>query len=50
MEYCFYGWEQALVPAISNEYGEFQTPRELYTALSGIWCEYTCAPRMRKFK
>lgn len=47
MEYCFYGWEQALVPAISNEYGEFQTPRELYTALSDIWCEYTCAPRMR---
>jgi len=23
------------------------TPQSLYEALSGIWCEYTCAPRMR---
>lgn len=27
--------------------GHGRTPRELYDALSGIWCEYTCAPRMR---
>lgn len=23
------------------------TPQELYMVLSDIWCEYTCAPRMR---
>lgn len=25
-----------------------QTPQDLYRALSDIWCEYTCAPRMRR--
>ena len=25
-----------------------RTPRDIYDLLSNIWCEYTCAPRMRK--
>lgn len=48
MEYCFYGWEQALVPSVTQEYGGIRTPRDLYDALSEIWCEDTCAPRMRE--
>lgn len=43
----FYGWEQALVPAKSEEYKAIRTPRDLYEALRHIWCEYTCAPRLR---
>lgn len=47
MDYKFYGWEHADVPAITENYEGIHTPRDLYDALSGIWCEYTCAPRMR---
>ncbi len=47
MTYQFYGWENAAVPAVTDEYGRFGTPRELYDALSEIWCADTCAPRMR---
>lgn len=46
--YNFYGWERADVPAITDEYENIKTPRELYDALSDIWCEDTCAPRMRE--
>ncbi len=47
MEYRFYGWEQATVPAVSEEYPGILTPRDLYDALRSVWCEYTCAPRLR---
>ncbi len=47
MGYKFYGWEKADAQAITDEYEGIRTPRDLYDALSGIWCEYTCAPRMR---
>ncbi len=47
MDYKFYGWEHADVPAITENYEGIHTPGDLYDALSGIWCEYTCAPRMR---
>lgn len=47
MSYNFYGWQNATVPAMSEEYGDIGTPRELYDALLHIWCEYTCAPRLR---
>ncbi len=40
--YKFYGNGSA---DVRDSHG--RTPRELYDALSGIWCEYTCAPRMR---
>ncbi len=41
--YRFYGWETANV---TDDQG--RTPRDIYDLLSNIWCEYTCAPRMRK--
>ena len=47
-KYNFYGFEQADVPALNNTYKGIATPRDLYDALSDIWCEYTCAPRLRK--
>lgn len=47
MQYNFYGWEQADVPAVNGLFIGIKTPRDLYDALSGIWCADTCAPRMR---
>ena len=41
-QYNFYGWETADVQAEGG-----MTPRDLYDLLSGIWCQYTCAPRLR---
>ena len=41
--YNFYGWETA---DIQDEYG--LTPRDYYDLLSDIWCECTCAPRLRE--
>ena len=41
--YNFYGWETANV---TDECG--LTPRDYYDLLSSVWCEKTCAPRMRK--
>lgn len=41
-KYSFYGWETADITSPDG-----MTPRDLYDALSGIWCEYTCAPRLR---
>lgn len=48
MEYAFYGWNQEDVLPITDEYEGIRTPRDLYDALSGIWCKYTCAPRLRE--
>ena len=48
MEYYFYGWEHADVSVINQTYQGIKNPRELYDALSGIWCSDTCAPRMRQ--
>ena len=48
MEYNFWGWQNATVPAISEEYKGIKTPLDLYDALSEIWCADTCAPRMRE--
>ncbi len=48
MKYKFYGWEHADVPAVTDSCREIKTPRDLYSALSDIWCEYTCAPRLRE--
>ena len=47
MAYNFYGWEQATVPAVDESYAGIHTPQDLYDALSHVWCEETCAPRMR---
>lgn len=48
MKYQFWGWQQAGVPAITDQYPGIQTPIDLYDALSDIWCADTCAPRMRQ--
>ena len=48
MKYYFYGCECAIVPSINDEYKNITTPIELYDALKNIWCEYTCAPRLRE--
>ena len=48
MEYRFYGWETADPAPVTDEYPGIKSPRDLYDVLSDIWCEYTCAPRMRK--
>lgn len=47
MRYRFYGWENASVPPITDDFKGINTPLDLYDALSNIWCEYSCAPRLR---
>ena len=47
MKYGFYGHEKADVTAVNDLYPGIRTPKDLYEALSGIWCAQTCAPRMR---
>ena len=47
-KYSFYGWQDVQeVHAVNNIYRGIITPRDLYDALRHIWCEYSCAPRMR---
>lgn len=47
-KYYFYGWERADAAPVTDEYPGIHDPRDLYDRLSEIWCEYTCAPRMRE--
>jgi hypothetical protein len=48
MIYQFYGWEQtAGISPAAPEYQNIRNPQHLYDILSDIWCEYTCAPRLR---
>ncbi|HIX64427.1 MAG TPA: hypothetical protein H9852_08385 [Candidatus Mediterraneibacter colneyensis] len=47
-KYKFWGWQQADVSAVTDQYAGIRTPIDLYNALLGIWCAGTCAPRMRK--
>lgn len=47
MQYNFYGWETATITVENETYPLIHTPRDLYDALSKIWCADTCAPRMR---
>lgn len=46
-DYKFWGWENADAEAVTDEYPGIRNPRQLYDALSEIWCADTCAPRMR---
>ena len=48
MNYKFYGHNKTNCIAINNEYKGINKPEDLYDALSNIWCEYSCAPRLRK--
>lgn len=45
--YKFYGWENATIAPISEEYSKIKDPKHLYDLLAEIWCAETCAPRMR---
>lgn len=45
--YRFYGHEKADVSPVNDKYSFIKDPKHLYDILSGIWCAYTCAPRMR---
>ena len=45
--YGFYGSEGADVKAVSRDFPGIETPCDLYDALCGVWCDDTCAPRMR---
>ena len=48
MEYKFYGSDTQSVKPINKEFFAIKDQRHLYDLLSNIWCEYTCAPRLRK--
>ena len=48
MSYNFYGWENADIKPSDDRYSMIRSPRHLYDILSEIWCEYTCAPRLRE--
>ena len=45
--YLFYGHENKPVSCINEEFKKIKDQFDLYNALSNIWCEYTCAPRLR---
>ncbi len=46
--YNFYGSQDSMdVHAVNHEYRGIDTPSDLYEALMHVWCEYSCAPRMR---
>lgn len=46
--YNFYGAQDSRsVKAITDDYKGIITPCDLYDALRHVWCEYSCAPRMR---
>ena len=47
MGYRYYGNEVTDISKITDEYPGIETPRDLYDAMSHIWCEYSCAPRYR---
>lgn len=48
MKYNFYGFEKSDVSPLGDEFKGIDSPAALYEALLGIWCEYTCAPRLRE--
>lgn len=45
--YKFWGWENANVSPATDKYKGINDPKDLYDALSKVWCAETCAPRMR---
>ena len=48
MEYKYYGHEAKNASPMNKEFKGINNQKDLYDALSHIWCEYSCAPRMRK--
>lgn len=48
MKYGFYGSETKSVTPINSEFKTIRDQRHLYELMQNVWCEYSCAPRMRK--
>lgn len=48
MNYKFYGHDSKAVKPIDPLFANIKDQRHLYDLMSNIWCEYSCAPRMRK--
>ena len=46
-EYKFYGWEQATVLPVNDEYKNVGTPCDMYDAMKHVWSRESCAPRLR---
>ena len=46
-EYRFYGWKDVNCAPEKELYKGIENPRDLYDALSEVWCAKTCASRMR---
>ena len=46
-QYKFFGSEVAFAKPINKDFKYIKNPRHLYDLLSNIWCEQSCAPRMR---
>ena len=47
MKYCFYGADSPAVRPINKAFEGVRDQRHLYDLLSDVWCEYSCAPRLR---
>ena len=47
MEYAFFGADTPAVKPVNKDFFQIEDQRDLYDKLKDIWCEYTCAPRMR---
>ena len=47
-KYHFYGADSKPVHPINKDFDFIKDQRHLYDLMSDIWCEYSCAPRMRK--
>ncbi|MBO7390334.1 MAG: hypothetical protein J6U39_02710 [Clostridia bacterium] len=47
MKYSFFGADTPAVKPIHPAFAEVRDQRHLYDLLSKVWCEYTCAPRLR---
>ena len=47
MDYRFYGADTPAVHPITEKYAAIRDQRHLYDLMSDIWCEYSCAPRLR---
>ncbi|MCR5505814.1 MAG: hypothetical protein K6F07_02335 [Bacilli bacterium] len=47
MKYGFYGKDTPSVKPINPKYQKIKDQRHLYELMQNVWCEYSCAPRMR---
>ncbi len=47
MSYDFYGSDNCSVSPVNSDFKGIESPKDLYDALLGIWCRYSCAPRLR---